>query len=131
MPLTNAEINLILTWSASCFIIDAPIADQIPTFTITDTRLYVPFATLSTQDNAKLLQQLKSGFKYTITWSKYQSKVIVQEQTRYLDYLIHPSFQGVNRIFVLSFENNGGRASYERYCLPQVGIKEYNIMIHG
>ena len=54
MPLTNGEINLILTWPASCFIIYAPIADQIPTFTITDTRLYVPFATLSTQDNAKL-----------------------------------------------------------------------------
>ena len=81
MPLINCEINLILTWSASCFIIDPPIADKIPTFTITDTRPYVPFVTLSTQDNAKLWQQLKSGFKYTITWSKYQSKVIVQEQT--------------------------------------------------
>ena len=55
MLLINSEINLILTWSASCFIIDAPIDGQIPTFKTTDTKLYVPVVTLSTQDNAKLL----------------------------------------------------------------------------
>ena len=74
---------------------------------------------------------MKSGFKRTINWNKYQSKVTVQEQTRYLDYLIDPSFQGVNRLFVLSFENNDGRASYTRYYLPLVEIKEYNAMIDG
>ena len=57
MPLLNCEINLILIWSASCFIIDAPVNNQVLTFTITDTKLYVPVITLSTQDNAKLLQQ--------------------------------------------------------------------------
>ena len=51
MPLIICEINLILTWSAPCFIIDTPIANQVPTFTITDTKLYVPVVTLSTQDN--------------------------------------------------------------------------------
>ena len=51
----------------------------MPTFTITDTKLYLPLEILSTQDNAKLLQQLKSGFKRTINWSKCQSKVTVQE----------------------------------------------------
>ena len=66
IPLINCEINLILTWSAECFIIDAPIAGQEPAFTTTDTKLYVPVVTLSIQDNAKLLQQLKSGFKRTI-----------------------------------------------------------------
>ena len=66
MPLINCEINLILTWSARCFIIDSLITCQEPTFTITDTKLYVPVVTFSTQDNAKLLQQLKSGFKRTI-----------------------------------------------------------------
>ena len=55
MPLINCEINLVLTWSAKCFIIDDPIAGQEPTFTITDTKLYVTVVTLSTQDNAKLL----------------------------------------------------------------------------
>ena len=88
MPLINCEINLILTWSENCFIIDAPINNEVPTFTITDTKLYVPVVTLSTHDNAKLLQQLKSDFKRTINCNKYQSKVKVQERNRYLDYLI-------------------------------------------
>ena len=101
MSLINCEINLILTSSARSFIIDIPINRQEPTFTITDTKHYVPVVTLSTQDNTKLLQQLKSGFKRTINWNKYQSQVTLQEQNRYLDFLIDPSFQGVNRLFVL------------------------------
>ena len=80
MPLIICEINLILTWSANCFIRDAPVENQIPTFAITDTKPLVPVATLSTQDNnAKLLQQLKLSFKRTINWNKYLSKVTVQE----------------------------------------------------
>ena len=75
MPLINCEINLILPWSARYFIIDVPVADQEPTFTRTDTKVYVPVVTLSTQDNAKLLEQLKPGFKRTINWIKYEPKV--------------------------------------------------------
>ena len=71
MPLINCEVNLILTWSADCVIIYTNVANQVPTFTITETNLYVPVVTLSTQDNAKLLPQLKSGFKRTISWNKY------------------------------------------------------------
>ena len=63
--------------------------------------------------------------------NKYQSKVTVQKQKRHLDYLTDPSFQGVKRLFVLSFKNKGGRASYTRYYLPQVEIKDYNVMIDG
>ena len=85
MPLINCEINLILTWSANCFIIDVLVKNQVPTFTITDTKLYVPVVTLLTKDNAKLLQQLKASFKRTINWNKYQSKVTVQEWHRDLD----------------------------------------------
>ena len=66
MPLITCEVNFILTWSNRYVIIDNPIAGQKPTFAITDTKLYVPVVTLSTQDNAKLLEQLKSGFKRTI-----------------------------------------------------------------
>ena len=55
MPLINCEVNLILTWSANCFITDAPVNNQIPKFKITNTKLYVPVVTLSTQDNAKVL----------------------------------------------------------------------------
>ena len=63
MPLINCEVNLILTWSSTCVIVSTNFVHQGATFTITDTRLYVPVVTLSTQENAKLLHQLKSGFR--------------------------------------------------------------------
>ena len=74
MPFINCEVELILTWSSGCVITYTDIADQVPTFTITETDLYVPVVTLSTQDNAKFSPQLKSGFKRTISWNKYLSK---------------------------------------------------------
>ena len=58
IPLINCEVELILTWSANCVIISTNFPNQNPTFTITETNLYVPIVTLSTQDNAKLLPQL-------------------------------------------------------------------------
>ena len=63
MPLINCEVNLILTWSKDCVITNSTGEGK---FKITETKLYVPVVTLSTQDNAKLLQQLKPGFKRTI-----------------------------------------------------------------
>ena len=86
MPLINCEINFILTCSANCFIIDAPGNNHVPIFTMIDSKLYVPVVTLSTQDNAKILQQLKSDFKRAINWNKYQLKV--QERNQYLDCFI-------------------------------------------
>ena len=74
MPFINCEIELILNWSADCVIISTNVANQNPTFTITETNLYVLAVTLSTQDNAKLLLQLKSGFKRTMSWNKYLAK---------------------------------------------------------
>ena len=68
MPLINCEVNLILTWSKDCVISSATGETK---FAITETKLYVPVVTLSAQDNAKLLQPLKSGFKRTINWNKY------------------------------------------------------------
>ena len=62
MPLINCEVNFILIGSNRSFTIDNLIAGQEPTFTITDTKLYVLVVTLSTQDNAKLLEQIKSDF---------------------------------------------------------------------
>ena len=63
MPLINCEINLIVTWSRNCFIIDDIVNNQVQTFELTDIKLYVTVVTLSTKDNVKLLEQLKSGFK--------------------------------------------------------------------
>ena len=71
MPLVNQEVNLILTWSADFVIIYTNVANQVPAFAITETNLYVPVVTLSAQDNAELLAQLKPGFKRTISWNKY------------------------------------------------------------
>ena len=105
MSLINCKIELILTWSANCVIIYADIANQNLTFTRTETNLYVPVATLSTQDNTKFLQQLKSDFKRTVSWNKYLSKPELLPQNPNLNHLIEPSFQGVNRLFVLAFEN--------------------------
>ena len=129
MSLTNREINLILSWSNRCFIIDNPIDNHELTFTISDTKLYFPVVSSSTQDDAKLLEQSKSGFKRTINWNKYKPKVTVEQQNQYLDFLINPSFQGVNRLFVLSFEDNDGRSSYKGYYLPFAEIKCYNVVI--
>ena len=77
------------------------------------------------------MQQLKSGFKRTINWNDYQSKVTIQAPNPYLDFLIDPSFQGVNRLFVLSFENKDDRTVSTKYYLPLVEIKDYNVMIDG
>ena len=128
MPLINWEINLILTWSAHCIISSAT---GTTTFGIIDKKLYVPILTLLTQDNAKLLQQLKSDFKRTIYWNKHQSKVSIGRQKQYLGYLIDPSFQGVNRLFVLSSEDIAHQARHIGFFLPKVEIKDYNVMING
>ena len=72
ISLTNCEINIDLNWSKMHVIVAIDVADQVTTFSITDTKLYGRVVTLSTQDNINLLEQLKSGFKRTINWNKYQ-----------------------------------------------------------
>ena len=96
MLMINYEIYLILTCSAHCVISEG---NRVTDFSITDTKLYVPVVTLSTQDNTKLLQQLKSGLKGIIYWNKHESKITMERPNQYLHYLFDPSFQGVNRIF--------------------------------
>ena len=131
MPLINCEVNLILTWSSTCVLIATNTPNQNTTFAITDTKLYVPVVTLSTQENTKFFQQLKSGFKIVINWNKYLSKPELLAQNPNLNHLVEPSFQGVNRLFVLAFENDDDRTSDEKYYLPTVEIKDYNIINNG
>ena len=102
MPLINCEVELILNWSKNCVIISTKVAIQNPTFTITETNRYVPVVTLSTQDNATLSPQLKSGFKRTISWNKYLSKPELLAKNENLNHLIEPSFPGVTRHFSFS-----------------------------
>ena len=120
-----------MTWSENCVIISTNVANQNPTFTITETNLHVPVVTLSNQDNVKLLSQLKSGFKRTIYWNKYLAKPELLAQNANLNHLIEPSFQGLNRFFVLAFENDAQRTNIKKYYIPNVEIKNYNIMLDG
>ena len=128
MPLIHCEVNLILTWSSTCVITDS---NGAGTFAITDTKLYVPVVTLSTQENTKFLQQLKSSFKIVINWNKYLSKPELLAQNPNFNHLVEPSFQGVYRLFVLAFEDDAQRITHNAYYLSNVEIKDYNIMING
>ena len=119
MSLINCEVELFLNCSANCVIISTNVANQNPTFAITETNLYVPVVTLSTVYNAKLLPQLKSGFKRTVSWNKYLAKPELLAWNAKLNKLIEPSFQGVNRLFVLAFEDDAQRISKKRILYPK------------
>ena len=131
MPLINCEGELILTWSANSVIIYNDVANQVPTFEIAETNFYVPVVTLSTQDNSELLPQLKSGFKRIVSWNKYLPKPELLPQNPNLNHLVEPSFWVVNRLFVLAFEYDEQITNNKRYYIPNVEIKDYNIMIYG
>ena len=131
MPLINCEIIIQLKWSRKCVIVAGTAINQNLTFPIHDAKFYAPVVTLSTEEILKLLKKLESGFKRTINWNKYLAKATNKAQNRYLDYLIESNFQGVNRLFVLEFEDDNGRESLKQYYLPTVEIKDYNVMIDG
>ena len=147
IPLISCELELILTWFKDCVLIDKstrdtdydadPIIYEIDNpedaiFQITDTKLYVPVVTLSKENDIKLLEQLKSGFKRAIKWNKYRSQMTIQPQNNNLNYLIDPTFTNVNRSFVLSFPRNNNadsRYSYSNYYVPKVKISDFNVLI--
>ena len=138
IPLINCKITLILSWYKKCVLVGrahrGPSAAVInsPTdakFEITDCKLYVHVVTLSAENDNKLLEQLKSGFRITIKWNKYMSQMFNQNKNNNLNYLIDITFSNVNRLFVLSFENEDDRTPYYKYYLPNVEIKDYNVLI--
>ena len=95
--------------------------------------MYVPVVTLSKENDIKLLEQLKSGFKRTIKWNKYKSQMTIQPQNN-LNYLIDPTFTNVNRLFVLSFPRNNNtdsRYSFSNYYVPRVKVNDFNVLIDG
>ena len=116
MPLINCEVSLTLTWSESCVLTSKATKNAAPglnainnptgaTFKMKDTKSYVPVVTLSAENDNKLLEKLKIGFKRTIKWNKCRTEMYNQFINNNLDYLIDPTFTNVNRIFVLSYEN--------------------------
>ena len=109
------------------------------TFKITSTKLYVPVVTLSTKDNVNLTKQLNEGFKRSVCWNEYKSKIETKEADVNIlkIFPLDTSFQGVNRLFVLAFDNanNGNnkveRDSYRKYFLLRVNITNYSVLIDG
>ena len=125
MPLINCEISLTLSWYENCVItsIEKRVIegtnpkqrDNSPTtivFKITDTKLYVPVVTLSSEEDNELLNKLKAGFKRKIKWNKYMSQMSNQVANNNLNYLIDPTFSNVSRLFVLSSENEEDRTFF-------------------
>ena len=89
--------------------------------------MYVLVGTLSKENNIKILEQLKLGFKKIIKWNKYRSQITIQAKNRNLNYLINPAFTNVNTLFVLSYS----RYSYSNYYVPKVEINDFNVLIDG
>ena len=93
--------------------------------------MYVAVVTLSTENDNKLLGRLKTRFKRTIKWDKYRSEMFNKTKNNNLNYLIDPTFTKVNRLFVLSFENEDDRTSFSKYFTASVEIKDFNVLICG
>ena len=151
MPLINCKIHLELNWNNNCAMYGADTYaggdddnNREATFQITSTKLYVPVVTLSTKDNVNFTKQLDEGFKRSVYWNEYQSKIETKtaDNNNVTRFPLDASFQGVNRLFVLAFDNttlaNGNdgpnrvkRDSHRKYFLPRVDITNYNVLIDG
>ena len=141
--MVNCEVSLTLSWSGTCVITsmekrilvarqpnrgDSP---ESATFKKTDCKWYVPVVTLSTENDNKLLEQLKTGFQRTIKWNKYRSEMSNQTKNNNLNYLIDPTFTNVNRLFVSTFENEDDRTSFSKCYISKVEIKDFNVLMDG
>ena len=140
MPLINCKIKLNLTWKKECVLSTdndaAAVANAAnnPVFIINDTKLYVPVVTLSKEDNKDFIDQQNKGFQRSIYWNEYKTK----EQTENADnnvfkYInLHPSFQGVNRLFVMAYnpaDDQPTRNGRTKYYLPRIDLNKYNFSI--
>ena len=139
IPLISCEVSLELKWDKNCVTtsleqrdIGGGNRDNAPTgatLSITDCKLYVPAVTLSKNDEIKLLTNLKSGFKREIIWNKYRSQMTTEAVSNNFNILIDPAFANVNRLFVLAYQNADDRQSFSQFYLPNVMVKDYNIII--
>ena len=125
MPLINCEANVILTWSTDCAMIYTDVANQVPTFKITETNLYVQFKIIQNYYTIKIWFWRNNQLE----WMSIKTRIVNTKSK--LNHLVEPSFQGVNRLLVLALENDAQRTSSKRYYLLNVEIKDYNVMIDG
>ena len=131
VELINCRIELSLKWYKNCILSSAGTA---ATFTITDTKLYVPVVTLKIEDNAKLSELLSKGFERSVYWNKYKAILTNYAANSYIRERLDASFQGVNKLFVLPYASGNNvtdENSYRKYFLPRLRIKNYNIEIDG
>ena len=142
IPLISCEVSLELKWNKNCVItsleqrqVDArtpAVRDSAPTgatLAINDCKLNVPVVTLSKDDEIKLLTNLKSGFKREIIWNKYRSQMTTEAVNNNLNILIDPTFTNVNKLFVLAYQTADDRQSFSQFYLPNVMVKDYNVII--
>ena len=133
MPLINYTIKLNLTWKKEC-VLSTDIGDAV--FIINDTKMYVPVVTLSKEDNKDFIEQQNKGFQRSIYWNEYKTKEINENADanvfKYIN--LDPSFQGVNRLFVMAYNRANGQPTKngrQKYYLPRIDLEKYNVIIDG
>ena len=133
MPLSNCKIKLNLTWKKECVL---STADDNAVFIMNDTKLYVPGVTLSKEDNKDFIEQQNKGFQRSIYWNEYKTKELTEDaDANVFNYInLDPSFQGVNRLFVMAYNRVDGqptRNGQRKYYLPRISLSKYNVIIDG
>ena len=133
MPLINCKIKLNLTWKKECVLSNQ---NGNAIFIINDTKMYVPIVTLSKEDNKDFIEQQNKGFERSIYWNEYKAKEINEDaDANVFKYIyLDPSFQGVNRLFVMTYNRANGqptRNGQQKYYLPRIDLEKYNVIIDG
>ena len=133
MPLINCKIKLNLTWKKEC-VLSTGVGEAV--FIINDTKMYVPVVTLSKEDNKDFIEQQNKGFQRSIYWNEYKTKEINEDADanvfKYIN--LDPSFQGVNRLFVMAYNRANGeptRNGKQKYYLSRIDLEKYNVIIDG
>ena len=133
MPLINCKIKLSLTWKKEC-VLSTDVGGAV--FIINDTKMYVHVVTLSKEDNKDFIEQQNKGFQRSIYWNEYKTKEINENADanvfKYIN--LDPSFQGVNRLFVMAYNRANGqptRNGQRKYYLPRIDVEKYNVIIDG
>ena len=137
MPLITCKIKLKLIWKKECVLSNQAGA---AVFIINDTKMYVSVVTLSKEDNKDFIEQQNKGFQRSIYWNEYKTKELnafvddnnPANSVRYIN--LDPSFQGVNRLFVMAYNSANGqptRNGQRNYYLPRIALNKYNVIIDG
>ena len=137
IPLINCKIKLNLTWKKECILSNN---DGNAAFIINDTKMHIPLVTLSKEDNKDFIEQQNKGFQRSIYWNEYKTKGAMKDADannfKYIN--LDPSFQGVNRLFVMTYnklaaanDNQFNRNSQQKHYLPRNDLNKYNVIIDG